>query len=183
MRFVAILGALAASMPFAAHAGPLQDTPDPVVVAFAGTTIPAGTAVDFQFVDHVNSKTSHNGDHFRIRTTKPILVDGVEAVPVGAEGEGEVIHAARARAAGKAGELILAARFIEYRGQRIALRSFRFGVSGDSKTDEAIALGLIVAGPLAFLVVGGEVDVQPMTDGHAKVAADTIVTPADRQGH
>jgi hypothetical protein len=86
-------------------------------------------------------------------------------------GEGEVIHAARARAAGKAGELILAARFIDYQGQRIALRSFRFAQAGESRTDQAIIVG-IVAVPVVLFMAGSEVDVPVGVRGQAKLVAD-----------
>lgn len=139
--------------------------------------IPAGTPVDFEFVDRVHSKLNKPGDTFRIRLRQPLLIGGVTALPQGAEGRGEVIHAARARAGGKAGELILAARYIEHGGVRVTLRGFRFGMTGDDQRDAGLVAGLIAPG-LGYLVVGGEVDVQPGSPGHAKVAADVGVTPA-----
>lgn len=134
--------------------------------------LPAGTVVDFEITDHVNSKLSKAGDLFHIRTVKPLMAEGREIIPVGATGMGEVIHAARARAGGKAGELILAARYIETGDRRIALRSFRFGLSGDNRTDEGVAVAMLVSPLLAYLVVGGEVDVPPLTAGHAKLVTD-----------
>lgn len=143
--------------------------------ATAQIVISAGTVVDFEIIDHVNSKLSKTGDTFRIRSTRPLLVGGREVAPAGLPGLGEVIHAARARAGGKAGELILTVRHLEFQNQMIALRSFRFGKGGATRTTEGLALA-VVGGPLAYLVVGGEVDVPPSTAGNAKLAADFTVS-------
>lgn len=133
--------------------------------------VPAGTYVDFEIVDRVNSKLSKAGDRFRIRTMVPITLDGAVIIAEGAPGEGEVIHAAPARAAGKAGELILAARFIEHRGQKIALRGFRFAQTGISRTGEATVVGMVAA-PVVLFVAGSDIDVPAGTGGQAKLAAD-----------
>lgn len=129
----------------------------------------AGTFVDIVILDHLNSKLSHVGDTFRIALDRPILLDGKELVPAGIEGKGEVIHAARARAAGKAGEMILAARTLDWGGRIIKLRAFAFGHSGRSQVTEAFVTGMI-AGPVGFLISGGEVDVAAGTQAHAKLA-------------
>ncbi|MDO7835381.1 hypothetical protein Q4610_10015 [Sphingobium sp. HBC34] len=146
--------------------GPIVATTAP-----AATAVPAGTYVDFEILDPLNSKLSKPGDRFRIRTTVPVGANGATVVPAGALGEGEVIHAARARAAGKAGELILAARFIEHQGQRIALRSFRFAQAGESRTDQAIIVGM-VAVPVVLFMAGSDVDVPAGARGQAKLVAD-----------
>lgn len=133
--------------------------------------VPAGTYVDFEILDPLNSKLSKPGDRFRIRTAVPVMLDGAVVIPEGAMGEGEVIHAARARAAGKAGELILAARFIEHQGQRLALRGFRFGQAGTNRAEDAILVGMI-ASPVALLVAGSDVDVPVGARGQAKLVAE-----------
>lgn len=145
-------------------------TPAPVA-----TAVPAGTYVDFEILDPINSKLSKPEDRFRIRTIVPVALNGAVVIPAGALGEGEVIHAARARAAGKAGELIMAARYIEHQGQRIALRSFRFAQAGASRTDEAILVGL-VAVPVVLFMAGSDVDVPVGARGQAKLVADLPFT-------
>lgn len=139
--------------------------------------IPAMTVIDLRILDHLNSKTSHVGDRFMIEVAQPVSIDGAIAIPAGAKGMGEVIHAARARAAGKAGELILAARYVDVQGTQIPLRSFQFGRSGKNYRDEAFAVG-VIAGPLAYFIVGGEVEVPVGTLVNAKVAADASLSAA-----
>jgi hypothetical protein len=119
----------------------------------------------------LNSKISKMGDFFDIRLAEPIILDGKIVVPAGAVGKGEVIHAAKARAAGKAGELILAARYIEDRGQKIQLRSFKFGeTTGTSNRDGALIAGVVIAAPIILLISGGNVDVPAGTRAQAKTS-------------
>ena len=138
--------------------------------------IPAGTYVDIEITDSLNSKTSLIGAMFGIKTTSSIKIGDAEVIPAGAIGQGQIIHAAKARAAGKPGELIIAARYIEHEGIRIPLRSFRYGPSsGKNNSDEALAAAVIIASPLALIIVGGQVNVPSNTKAHAKVAADTQI--------
>jgi hypothetical protein len=139
--------------------------------------LPALSIVEIEIAEPLNSKTSKIGQFFSIKLSAPIILDGKELIPAGAMGKGEVIHAAKARAMGKAGELTLAARYIEHNGQRIALRSFQFGVSntGKNNTKEALALGT-VAVPLVLFVSGGNVDVPAGTAANAKTATDNVFT-------
>lgn len=155
---------------------PAQHTTQAAAPDSASSGVPEGTPLDFEILDRVHSKLNKAGDTFRIRLSQPIMAGGAVVVPAGATGAGEVIHAARARAAGKAGELILTARYIEHDGRRIPLRAFRFGKSGNSHAGTAMALGF-AGGPLAYLVVGGEVDVAPGTAGYAKLAANLDLSP------
>ncbi len=159
----------------------VQAAADPAMAPSSpiATYVPAGTYVYFEILDSLNSKLSKPGDRFRIRTTVPVALGGAAVVPVGALGEGEVIHAARARAAGKAGELILAARFIEHQGRKIALRGFHFAQTGTGRTDEAARVGLIAV-PVVLFIGGGDVDVPVGARGQAKLVADLpYVLPAD----
>lgn len=127
----------------------------PVVPACA---LPAGTTVELELIDRLNSLDNHNGDRFGIRLRVPIRFGERIVVPAGATGLGEVVHAARARAAGKAGELIVAARYIEADGVRYPLRGFRIGAStGESNVAAAGATAVLVAPVLSLFIVGGNV--------------------------
>ena len=143
----------------------------PITAPNSGITLPAFTPVDIEILTPLNSKISKMGDFFDIRLAKPIIFDGKIVVPAGAVGKGEVIHAAKARAAGKAGELILAARYIEDRGQKIQLRSFKFGeTTGTSNRDGALIAGVVIAAPIILLISGGNVDVPAGTRAQAKTS-------------
>lgn len=153
----------------------------PVTVVDADMSVPVlpvGTLVDFEIVDPLSSKTSKVGDRFQIRTVRPVGVDEQIIIPVGTVGVGEVIHAAKARAAGKPGELILVARYLALGERQVPLKGFHFGQSGDSKRTEAFLLSSTIAAPLGFLVVGGQVDVAPGSPGHAKLASELAASIA-----
>lgn len=140
-------------------------------VASTIITIPALTPVRLEIQSAISSKTAKMGEMFAIRLASPIIVDGQVIVPEGVTGQGEIVHAAKARAAGKAGELILAARYLDWNGTRIALRTFRYGPEvGESRVGEAIAVGAVVAAPIALFVAGGEKIVPAGTLATAKVA-------------
>jgi hypothetical protein len=162
----------------------LQETPTAAtIVTTPAITIPAMTPVELEILAPINSKTAKIGEMFPIKLVSPIVIDGRTIVPAGATGQGEVVHAAKARAAGKAGELILAARYVEWDNVRIPLRSFKFGrAAGENRTGTAIALGVVVAAPLALFVAGGQVDVAQGAAANAKIASDTIINISQPTG-
>jgi len=128
----------------------------------------------------LTSKTSKIGDTFPIRLTVAVTSPSGEVlIPAGARGQGEVIHAAKARALGKPGEMIRAARYLQCGDTRIPLGHFKFGGRGDDHSGAIIA-GAVVAGlvaaPLMFMS-GGEMIVPAGTSANAKITADVAMTP------
>lgn len=140
--------------------------------------IPALLPVSIEILADLGSKISKSGDRFPLRLAAPIMVDGVEAVPAGAMGEGEVVHAKKSGGMGAAGELVLAARFVEHSGRRIALRSLRIVPQGKSaiNTVNAINVGSVASplpvGLIGFFISGGQAVVPAGTIAEAKVAQD-----------
>ena len=136
--------------------------------------IPALYPVKIRVLDGINSKENQRGEFFRIELAEAIIIDGRELVPVGATGEGQIVHAAKARAAGKGGELILAARYIEHGGTRIDLRSFNWGDAGKDN----MTVALVASSALSFagyFISGGNVTIQPGMIGDAKIRNDTQI--------
>lgn len=141
-----------------------QDTPPEAVAAdVAGDaalplrlTVPAGTELVFEMGQAVGSKTSQRGDRFTLRLALPLRIDGHLLVPAGTPAMGEVVHADRARGGGQAGELILAARYLEWDGRQLPLKAFSAGV-GKNRTNAALGVTL-AAGVAGFLVRGGEIE-------------------------
>ena len=157
----------------------------PVVVAPAPLLLPKTTPLTIVIDAELGSKISAAGQKFPIRLAKPVEVDGVEVLPAGIVGEGEVVHAKKAGMAGAAGELVLAARYLEHDGRRIELRSFRFFDAGDetlSKGQDNTGVSNVttaLAGPIGFLIGGGNTNVMPGTLASAKTRNDeTFERPA-----
>ena len=151
--------------------------------------MPALTPVEIEIVERLNSKLVRPGQRFAIRLAEPLVVDGRTVAPAGASGEGEVVHAAKAGGMGKAGELILAARFLDIDGTRLPLRSLRYGRSqGKDNSGTLVAANvaaaavLPVASLVAFVVRGGEVDVPAGTRANARVSSDTLLDPVNQEG-
>jgi len=139
-------------------------------------TIAAETAVRIEIVAPVSSRSSRTGQLFAIRLAEPILVDGRALVPAGAAGIGEVVHAARRGGGGTPGELILAARYLDHGGVRIALHKLRFARSGADGR-----IGFVVGYPASYLLTtpGGHVDVPAGTILQALVAAPVTLPAPD----
>jgi hypothetical protein len=144
----------------------------------AGTpvTLPALTPVYLRLDEGVSSNQNKPGDRFRILVAEDVRVGDVVVIPLGSVGEGEVVHAARSSAGGKAGELILAARFVRVDGREVRLRSLALGAAGRDHTNEALATSFI-AGPFAMFVRGGVMLIPRDTIAGAKTAEE-IQLPA-----
>src|SRR6185295_10249673 len=115
--------------------------------------LPALMPVSLVMDAEVSSATAKPGDHFPFHVTEAVVQDGVVLIPAGAVGEGEVVHAAKSKGGGRAGELVLAARFVTVGDQQVRLRSF---AAGGGKDRSNAALGVAVAvGLWGMLVRGG----------------------------
>jgi hypothetical protein len=158
----------------------------PAEAAAAGCcTVPARTPIEIEILDTLNSKASHNGDRFAFRLAAPLTIDGQIVIPAGTTGVGEVVHAERARFGGRAGELILAARYLDLAGRQIPLRTLRFGPQqGRDSTGTINSLNMAAAATvpalamIGFLVAGGEVNVPAGTHASAQIAAEQTLAPA-----
>jgi hypothetical protein len=135
MRFqpalVAGLWAALICAPAAAQeaSAPSPEAPAPAVEG----SLPAGTAVRIELAQPVSSKTNKRGDRFAIALAQPIISEVGVLVPAGVPGVGEVVSAARKGYGGQAGELVLAARYLDYGGRQIPLRGLKLtGLGHDS---------------------------------------------------
>jgi len=154
--------------------------PTPQPAATPPALIPALTVVRVKIMVTINSAVNKIGEHFPIQLDAPIqLTDGRE-VPAGIMGSGDVVHAAKSRFGGKAGELILAARYLDWNGVRIPLRSLTFfdPRQGKDNVGAATATAIIVSPVLALFITGGEVNIPEGTTAYAKTSAPVTEAPA-----
>lgn len=143
--------------------------------------IPSGTIVEIAIDDPLDSKSSAIGQHFAIHLTTPLqLSDGNFVIPAGTRGGGEVIHAAKAHMGGKAGELILAARYLDVGGVQVPLRGFHLG--GQGKDNSTLVMAAVISvGIAGMLISGGEKRVPVGSIATAKIAVDTTLPPLPPQ--
>lgn len=138
-------------------------------------TLPDGSPVQLEVVGPISSKTALRGQTFALRLAQPLSTAEGVLVPAGTEGVGEVIHAERSRGGGKAGELILAARYLQGPDGPIKLRGMKLGGSGSDKTGAAIGASLIL--PLGGFVRGTEIEIPAGTPANAKLAGAIHLPP------
>lgn len=134
-------------------------------------TVPALTPVVVRLEEAVSSNKNKPGDRFRITVAEDVRVGDTVVIPAGSAGEGEVIHAARSGAGGKAGELIVVARYVRVGDLEVRLRSFALGVAGKDHSNDAFASSFLI-GPFAMFVKGGVITVPAATLGTAKTALE-----------
>ncbi len=168
----------------AEHPTPLQTDTEPVSATEAATVrelapalplteVPAGTLIQLRIDEEVNSKTHQTGDWYAISLVQPIILGDRTLVPAGTTGRGQVVHSAKSSWGGKAGELILAARYLDLDGRHVALRGMKLGGVGGN--NEGLAFGASVAGglvamPLIFALNGRNADIPAGMYATAKLA-------------
>ena len=142
-------------------------------------TVPALTPLYLRVDEELSSKKHKNGDRFAILIDEDVRIGDAVVIPAGSAGEGEVIHAARSGMGGKAGELLVTARFVRVGNREIRLRSFSLGAKGRDRSDQALGLA-IVTGPIGMFVVGGVMTIPRGTVAAAKTAEE-IQLPATQR--
>jgi hypothetical protein len=153
-------------------------TPAPASAVAPGTLlVPANTVVQLELLEEVSSKTGNPGNFFRLRLAEPLAINGTLLLPAGTPAIGEIVHVQKASVGGKAGELLIAARYIDAPQGRIKLRS-SFGAVG--KDHSNVAIGVTTAlGPVGFIVSGGQKILNVGTLLSARIAAETpLALPA-----
>ncbi len=119
---------------------PAVDTPAAATApATLSVSLPAGAAIPLRFLSTVSSATHARGQTFDLEVSDNINVGETVVIPAGSIATGEIIHADRARGLGKAGELIIAARFVAVGERRIKLRS-QLSMTGKDKSMQALYL-------------------------------------------
>ncbi|GGD44797.1 hypothetical protein SAMN06296058_1136 [Pseudoxanthomonas indica] len=151
-------------------------TPLPAPAPPACCQLPDGTLIELETLEPITSARARRGDHFRLRSTAAITVGDVVVLPAGIEGVGEVIHADKARSGGKAGELLLAARFLQLDGRTLPLRGMQLGRSGKDQSNTSAAVSAAV-GVFGLLVQGGEIVIPAGTLAHAKLKGALDLAP------
>lgn len=154
---------------------PMISSGPPAVPTQASITMTApacppseGAELELALAETLNSARVKRGDRFRLTLAEPLLTSE-GTVPAGAYGVGEVVHAEPSRGGGKPGEILLAARYLEYQGEQIKLRGFKLGGSGQDRSKTAIGTA-IAAGPFAYFIKGREIELPVGTRARARLA-------------
>ncbi len=175
ITYVCAVAVLTTAQPSLGQEAVSSSSENPVVTQStpAANILPAGTIVDLVFVDSVDSKANKVGDIIAMKVADDVLAGTTVIIPAGTPVSAEVIHAAKARAMGKAGELIVIARFIQMGDRQIPMKGFKFGSSGTgkSKLTESAVAGFFLT-PLPLFIAGGEKHADSGTRAFAKLKDD-----------
>jgi hypothetical protein len=152
-----------AATPAVEAAAPAQAVPAaPGTTASAARTLVlrANSLIPLRFTETVGSDVSKPGALFHMQVTDDINVDDAVLIPAGSVAVGEVIDSQPARAFGKAGKLIVSARYILVGERQIKLHSM-LGNAGRS---------LVVAALFVPFIHGQQADIPADTEVVAKTA-------------
>lgn len=145
----------------AAQAAPVDE---PVAVAIAAEPVtPAfllrrDTPIHFMVVSEVTTKTHLAGHRFKLRVDKPVIIDGVVAIPVGATAWGEVLAAKKSGNVGKAGSLEAKLLYVESGGIQIPVSGTN-SAKGAGRGGET-ALGIFALGPFGLFAKGNNATIK-----------------------
>ena len=139
-------------------------------------TVPALTTVLIQFDEQVSSDKNKNGDQFRFHVAADVRVGDLVVIPMGTPGVGEVIHAAKSGIAGKAGELIVAARYVTVGTKNVRLRSFAAG-TGQNLANVANWTSVLAGAIPSLLIQGGKMTMPQHMLATVRTA-ETVTLPA-----
>jgi len=149
-------------------------------------TLPAGTVLRLALASPLSSESAVTGDVFAAQTTRPVRIEGAEAVPEGSRVIGRVAHAASAEQAAGRGELTLELDSVQLPdGTRFDVRTRPLGLRApaarrkDSTLTESLSeLGAAVGGLIggrrgatAGTVVGGSAGTMVVTTSQGREVA------------
>lgn len=149
--------------------------------------IPSKTPLMLEFTNEVSSKTAVIGAPVQFELAEDLVLDQKVIIPQGTVVIGEIIHVQKSGFGGRAGELILAARTIEFNNLHIKLRSLKPIAGtyvGKNNSDASYAAGVAAAvtvpvlGFAAVFITGGEIVIPPGARATALVAEDTPIDVA-----
>jgi len=125
---------------------PTEATSPAAPVAPVTGHVAANSVVEVELDEPLTSAVNYKGNTFAIRLANPIVSGEGILVPAGTPGLGEVISSGPAGMAGQAGKLVLAVRYIDFKGQHILLHGLGLSRNGDDKSE--LRNDLMLAGAL-----------------------------------
>jgi hypothetical protein len=151
-----------------------QDEPD-ATEARVDSIIPAGTLVSIRVDENLSSGSAKRGDKFQISLMNDLWVGDKIAVPMGTKGVGEVIHASGKGFGGRAGELIVTARYLEHDRRKIRLGHFKLYAAGSDNATTAL-IATAAAPIIGIFVTGTSAQIGLGQFAQAKVTEDFPIT-------
>lgn len=152
--------AAAVIAPAAAPSLAIASPPGSNAVLHAGTELPLRTLEELT----TKEKQLRVGNHFRLETSEPVVVEGVTVIPAGSPAVGEITDVRNKGGWGKSGKFNARLLYLTVNGRQIRL-SGGFDDKGSAGGTAAVAVSALVFAPAGFF----------MTGKSAKVASGTVV--------
>jgi hypothetical protein len=158
-------GAVPVAAPQSVQFAPAAGSPIPAPVV-TSAILRVGTEVPLRLTQELTTKGKQLrvGDRFHLETSEPVLVQGVNVIPVGSPAVGEITDVRNKGMWGKSGHLAARVLYVTVNGRQIRL-SGAFDDKGVAGGVGAVAVSAIVFLPAGFF----------MTGTSAKVPAGSIV--------
>lgn len=140
-----------------AQANPAPQPPPPPQPVDA--VFPAGTTIEIQTIDTIDSKTAQAGDQFQATLTQPLTWDSRVIVPAGANVYLRLVAAQTSGQYKGQSELQLELARLEYQGAQYAMHSSTYTVAGGSRgkdTAKTVGGGAIVGAIIGAIAGGGK---------------------------
>jgi hypothetical protein len=114
-----------------------------------------GTVVPLRLVEEITTKGKklRVGDRFHLETSEPVMVQGVNVIPVGSPAVGEITDARNKGMWGKSGHLAARILYVTVNGRQIRL-SGAFDDKGVAGGVGAVAVSALVFWPAGFFMTG-----------------------------
>lgn len=138
------------SVQFAAPAAAAVAAP-----SFTTAVLRVGTEVPLRLTQELTTKGKQLrvGDRFHLETSEPVMVQGVNVIPVGSPAVGEITDARNKGMWGKSGHLAARVLYVTVNGRQIRL-SGAFDDKGVARGVGAVAVSAIVFAPAGFFMTG-----------------------------
>jgi hypothetical protein len=148
------------TVPLAAPAAPIA------APAVTNAILRVGTVIPLRLVEELTTKGKklRVGDRFHLETSEPVMVQGINVIPVGSPAVGEITDVRNKGMWGKSGHLAARILYVTVNGRQIRL-SGAFDDKGVAGGIGAVAVSAIIFAPAGFF----------MTGTSAKVPAGSIV--------
>jgi hypothetical protein len=115
--------------------------------------LPANTTITLEFQERLVSGVSAKGATFKMQVAWDVRIDDAVVIPRGTPAVGEIIDSKKAGILGKAGVLVLSARFIHLEQRDVRLHSALLDSVGDTRYALASVIPFVM-GDKATVEVG-----------------------------
>ena len=146
--------------------------------------MPAGTSFTVNLSSDLNTKTAAQGQSFTATLDDPVMIDGVTAIPAGAEVTGHIVTTARSGKASGRAYMQLAYDQVSFGGKRYnidAVSDTIWGKGGSGKDAKMIGGGAVAGAVIGGILgkSGGDAAKGAMIGGAAGTAASLLTRGPD----